>query len=299
VAVAPHERDAIHPPRAWKRLRYRAGTPYQCEMRLLRPFSLCALLGVSVCAARAAAADEPAYSRFKVSLGYHYSSGTYGTSDTTEIAYVPLIARAEIGRWTLQGTVPYLRISSPAGLVVEGPNGPIQTTTGESDGLGDMLALGSYTLPPATVWAPFVDFIGLVKFPTASRSKGLGTGKFDFGIETEVSWALQRLTPFATVGYRFLGSPPGTPLHDTVLASVGGMYRVLDAVNAGLLLDYRQAASASSGERLELVPFASWKVDLHWSVEGYASAGLARGSPDAGVGLQIGYALSPTSTTSP
>jgi hypothetical protein len=93
------------------------------------------------------------------------------------------------------------------------------------------------------------------------------------------------------VGDRFLGSPPGTPLHDVFLGSVGGMYRVLDALNAGALLDYRQAPSSSLGERLEVVPFASWKVDRHWSVDVYTSAGLAAGSPDVGVGLQIGYTL--------
>jgi hypothetical protein len=67
-----------------------------------------------------AAAARDLQARFKLSLGYHYSSGTYGTSDRTDIAYVPLIAKAEIGFWSIQATVPYLRISGPAGFV-EGP----------------------------------------------------------------------------------------------------------------------------------------------------------------------------------
>ncbi len=54
--------------------------------------------------------------RFKVSLGYHYSSGTYGTSSSTNIDYVPLIAKAGIGAWTVQGTFPYLRITGPPGF---------------------------------------------------------------------------------------------------------------------------------------------------------------------------------------
>ncbi len=231
---------------------------------------------------------ESLHSIFKVSLGYHYSSGTYGTSDTTEISYLPLIAKAEIGQWSIQGTVPYLRINGPAGFV-QGPSGPIQTTGGQSDGLGDILLRGAYTLEPPAAWIPFVDFVGLIKFPTASRSDGLGTGKFDFGLESGFFWSVDRFTPFATFGYRFLGSPPGINLDDVFLGSVGGIYRIIERVHAGLFLDYRQSPSASIGERLELIPFGSWQFDRHWAVDVYASAGLAKGSPDAGTGLQLAY----------
>ena len=259
-------------------------------MRLWWCLSFVAVSSLAVFCVGESAATETLPWRFNLSLGYHYSSGTYGTSDTTEIAYVPLRAKAEIGRWSLQGTVPYLRISGPGGFV-QGPSGPVQSKSGEFDGLGDILACGSYILPEATVWMPSVEVFGLVKFPTADRDKGLGTGKFDFGLETEFAWAIRKFTPFAAVGYRFLGSPPGTQLHDVFQGSVGGLYGVLDALDAGALLDYRQAPSSSVGERLEIVPFASWKVDRHWSVDVYTSAGLATGSPDVGVGLQIGYTL--------
>jgi hypothetical protein len=198
--------------------------------------------------------------------------------------------RAEVGRWSLQGTVPYLRISGPGGIV-EGPDGPIQTAAGTSDGIGDILARGSYFRPSTSEWIPFCELVGLVKFPTASRSRGLGTGEFDFGIESELTWAVRGVTPFAMIGYRFLGSSPQTPLHDVVAAAVGGQYRVTEGINLGLLFDYRQAASATSGERMELVPFASFRVRGRWAVDLYASAGLADGSPDAGFGLQIGYIL--------
>jgi len=254
----------------------------------LRSLCLCALLYLTFSAGPAVATEL--YERLHVTLGYHYSSGTYGTSDTTEIMYVPLTATAEIGRWSVQTTIPYLRISGPAGFV-QGPNGPIQTTSGTADGLGDILARGSYLLPSDTRWIPFIEFIGRVKFPTASRSAGLGTGEFDVGFETEFSWAVRRFTPYVNVGYRYLGSPPGFELNNVVVASVGGLYRILDPLNIGLSLDYRQAASSSTGERLELVPFATWKIDTRWSVDTYVSAGLANGSPDVGVGVQIGYTL--------
>lgn len=271
-----------------------------------RRLACCVALGAVLASGRGADAVEPLpsaptavplYRRFKVSLGYHFSAGDYGSSATTTINYVPLVVTGEIDRWTLQLTIPFLRIDGPAGII-EGPNGPIETTDGESEGLGDLLARGAYLVPvryflPEEIawqrWVPYVDLIGLVKFPTASRSAGLGTGEFDFGLEVELTWALGRFTPFATAGVRFLGSPPDTHLSDVFVGSIGGLYRILDSLSGGLLLDYRQSPSPSTGQRLELVPFASWQFAPPWSVESYVSAGLADGSPDVGVGVQFGY----------
>lgn len=238
--------------------------------------------------ASVAQAGEPIATGLDATLGTHYSTGDYGTSSATDILYVPLLVRGELDRWTLELTIPYLWIRSGGGIV-QGPNGPIQAESGVEDGLGDILLRGMYTLPPARTRLPWVDLAGLVKFPSASRARGLGTGAFDYGLETTVTWTIDRLTPFASVGYRFLGSAPDIALDDVVTAAGGAQVRVLDTIYAGLMIDWREVASASSGERLELVPIASWRVDPHWSVSGYATAGLADGSPDAGAGVSLGY----------
>jgi hypothetical protein len=250
-----------------------------------------AVAALIVCAAWKApdaAAADLGERRLKLSLGYHYSTGTYETSDTTVIHYVPLTTKADWGRWSIQGTLPYLRISGPAGFA-EGPAGPIQTTSGEADGLGDILLRGVYALSPLTSWMPPVDLVGVVKLPTASRSDGLGTGEFDFGFEADFWWAFGDFVPFGTVGCRYLGSPPETDLDTVFIGSLGGLYRFAETVSAGLLLDYRPSPAATIGQRLELIPFVSWRVTDHWSADLYVSAGLAEGSPDAGTGLQLGY----------
>lgn len=263
-----------------------------------------AALALACCSTRAGA-QEPApvgraptlFWRVKASIGYHYSIGDYGLSSSTEIHYVPLVVTADVERWRLQLTLPYLNISGPPGII-EGPDGPIQTTDGTSGGLGDLLLRGSYLLPierllperwASQPWVPFFDLIGLVKFPTASRSEGLGTGEFDFGIEGELLWVVGKLMPFASLGYRFLGSPPGTHLDNVLVASVGAQYRLLTALSAGLLVDYRQAPTPQTGEQLDIVPYVYWLFVPPWTLEGYVSAGLADGSPDAGVGIQVGY----------
>ena len=233
----------------------------------------------------------PRYRRIKLSLGYHFSSGHYGESESTDILYVPLVVTGEIDRWSAQLTVPYLSIIGPAAFIEGGPVGPLETD-GDADGLGDILARASYLLPWRDTWpdwVPYIGLVGLVKFPTASQSDGLGTGKFDFGIESELTWAIQPLTPFATIGGRFLGDLPDTELRNVVLASAGAVYRIVDTLSAGLLVDYRQPSSAESGDRVEIVPFGAWKFVPPWSLDVYASAGLASGSPEVGVGLQLGY----------
>lgn len=231
------------------------------------------------------APSEPSY-RARFSLGYHFSTGKYGASESTEISYIPLVARADFGAWSLAVTVPYIRISGPS-VVIDG----VQTVDGEAGGLGDISTRASYLMQPRYEWMPFVDLIGRIKFPTASRSDGLGTGEFDYGLEIEVSKRLGSFTPFAVAGYRILGSPPGSTLRNVALASVGSTYALLDTLPVGILLDYRDAASAASSTRLELVPFLSWKLSAYWSMDFYTSAGLAQGSPDVGTGLQIAYNL--------
>jgi hypothetical protein len=60
----------------------------------LRWLCLCAPVCMTFSVGTAAATELN--ERLHVTLGYHYSSGTYGTSNTTEIMYVPLTATAEI-----------------------------------------------------------------------------------------------------------------------------------------------------------------------------------------------------------
>ena len=71
--------------------------------------------------------------------------------------------------------------------------------------------------------------------------------------------------------------------------SVGLQYLFTERSAAGLMFDYRERAAPTSGERSEIIPFASWRFRTHYLLSTYVSAGLATGSPDVGVGLETGY----------
>jgi len=275
-------------------------------MRLRRLLASCAALILVAHAARGGEPESqatpvpgspPLWWRLKASIGYHFSTGDYTGSETTDIQYVPLVVTTDIDGWRIQGTIPWLYISGPPGII-DGPNGPIQTTNGTSNGLGDLLLRASYLLPverllppdaSVPAWLPYVELAGLIKFPTASRSQGLGTGEFDFGIDSDLTWNVGRFSPFLSAGCRILGSPPGTHLKDVFTGSIGSLYRLWPSFSVGALLDYRQAPTASTGQRLELVPYLSWALAPPWSLDSYVSIGLSNGSPDVGVGTQLGY----------
>lgn len=245
-------------------------------------------LGATAVVADQAEPTRPLHTRLKLTLGYDFTTGKYGGSERTDISYVPLTIHGEIDLWTVKLTVPYIRVSGPGGFI-DGPSGPIATQGGVSEGVGDIIASGAYTLWPLTDWLPFIDLIGRIKFPTADENKGLGTGEFDYSIETELARTFGRFTPLGALGYRFTGSPPGTTLNDVLLASVGGVYQLNDPFSVGLFFDYRQASSASSDERRELVPFGAWKISPHWTTSLYAVIGFSDASPDGGVGVQLSY----------
>jgi Putative MetA-pathway of phenol degradation len=250
---------------------------------------LCTSVSLALCGVAAAqqAADPPTWTSrtlLKATLGYHFSTGTYGESKSTEIFYIPLTLRADLDLWRLQVTVPYIRIDGPG---TEGIDGPVSGTGGE--GLGDILAELSYALAPLTAWMPWLELGGTIKFPTADKDKGLGTGEFDYTIEVVASRRIARFTPYVTVGYRFFGDPKGFDLHDVPLAAVGTSYQLREPLDVGLELYFREASSSSSDPLLEVTPWIGWQLTPHWSSSTYVTAGILDGSPDFGIGLQVGY----------
>lgn len=260
--------------------------------RIARRSAVAALL-VLCAAPPLRAADEvetpsPAWPvRLRASLGYDYSTGKYGTSERTDIGYIPLRLRAEVGEWLVALTIPYIRIDGASAPVIEGGAGPVETV--DADGLGDINLFASYRLAPLRDWLPWVELGGRVKFPTADASEGLGTGRFDYTLQVELSRVFGPVTPFVSVGYRFLGEPRDFHLHDVWLASAGGVYALSDTFDTGLFLYFRQASSSATEAQLELLPFVGWQITPHWATNAYVSAGLLDGSPDVGVGLQITY----------
>lgn len=230
----------------------------------------------------------------KVSLtsGFDYSSGNYGTSDTTDILYIPLTGTYETGPWTLKLTVPYLSITGSGNVTKDigvYKSATASTRTTES-GLGDVVAAATYNVFAGTGANPWlVDLTGKVKFATADETKGLGTGKNDYALQVDAYKVIDRFTAFGTVGYKVLGSPTGITLDNVLYGSLGGSYKYTEQTSSGLILDLRQKASPTGSEQRELTAYVSHKINKSWKSQAYVVKGFTDGSPDWGVGAMATY----------
>lgn len=256
---------------------------------------VCAAVLAAGAPARAADAGRP---QLVIRGGTEYTTGEYGTGVDTDILYVPVSAELSVASWSFGLTVPYLRITGN-GEVVGGAGPPIVVGSGRSrkppaaqaartaeSGLGDVLASVAYRVRPAPPWS--VGLAGEVKVPTADVDKGLGTGAFDYTVKLDVAGKIGRLAPFGAVGYRFLGDD-GFDLNDVLLLTLGASYELSPASQAGLVLDYVAASSATAEDALKLRPYLSTDISARWGLDLYAVVGLSDGSPDYGGGLRLGF----------
>jgi len=74
------------------------------------------------------------------------------------------------------------------------------------NGLGDTEVKVKYHFIDQKDWIPHFALSGTLKIPTASESKGLGSGKMDFNVNTIFTWNLsERWQLYSNLGYTFIG----------------------------------------------------------------------------------------------
>jgi len=252
--------------------------------------SLCASLLAGAAQVAAAAGDG----RVTTSVGVDYTSGDYGQSEDTDMLALAFAAKYETGRWTYRASVPYIRVTGPSNVVASdeggvslGPEGARRTDSGPGD-----VVLGASYLVLHGREAPFLLDVGAkIKLGTADERKGLGTGETDYSIQAEAFKPLGAYTPFATLGYRWYGDPPGIDLRNVLYGSLGSTYRLSGQTTVGGAYDFRDRITAGGARLSELSVFVSYGLQQGWKLQGYAILGLADGSPDAGVGVVASHSF--------
>ncbi|MGH8744098.1 MAG: transporter [Burkholderiales bacterium] len=240
-----------------------------------------------------------------VSAGY--ALGKYGGNTSTSIFYVPIIAEYKTSVYSLKFTVPYLRIIGP-GNVVSGinpivlenesdgsrrrSNGGFQDDnvgSGARDGLGDIIAAGSYTILDDPKYDFLARVTGKIKIGTADRRSGLGTGENDYLIQLDLSKSINRFTVFGSAGYRFLGDPPGINLNNGFIGTIGSSYRFSLDTGGGLIFNFAKPSSNSSSAVRELTAFISFYITPISKLQVYVLRGFSNGSPDYSSGVSYSY----------
>ena len=129
--------------------------------------------------------------------------------------------RAVGGGWQLGVTAPWISIDGPGTVTRDlGRFGGGGASRSES-GIGDIIVSATHALAASADGSAGLDFTGKVKLGTASRSKGLGTGEEDLHVELQAYGKTGDITPFATLGYKIHGDPPGINLRDVLYLEAG------------------------------------------------------------------------------
>ena len=251
--------------------------------------SCAAALGIGAVSFSWAAGDN----ELRLGLGADYSRGTYGSGTETTILSIPFTARYETERWTYKATLPWLEVTGPSNFVpgfghVDNSGKPKKRnfagTTTES-GIGDTTLSATYSAVYNDDLESGVDLTGRVKLPTADAAKGLGTGSTDFSGQIDVDRTFDRLTVFGDVGYYWFGHSDYVEHKNAMNYGIGASQKMNERDSLGLSLDGREKASVGGAPQRELTLFWNRRMDRATRMQAYVLLGLAKGSPDFGLGV--------------
>lgn len=213
-------------------------------------------------------------------LGGGRKQGDFGTTatDTLWLGYVT--GGVSSDRWDANLTVPYLGLTRDEGGI-----------STQEKGLGDVLLRGAYRFLLETEDGWTLDGEGAVKLPTASDTKGLGTGRTDVGGFLSLH---QRLGIFqwTVMGGWIQGTSSnqtGTTSTFTsgayVLGLRGAWY--LDRNRWGASFEARGATYQGTPGAKELSLDVFHPLTSTWGVKAVVTAGLTDGGPRQSVGVSI------------
>jgi hypothetical protein len=251
----------------------------------------CAVLAVSLGTTPAmlaqTTAGDPPPGVVRLGVGFDYSRGDYGFTEDTEVFSTSANLSCENSQWLVRAVIPYVTVKGPASVVGDAGRGvfagPARPTRSYQRGLGDVVGMLTYHAHPSADGLN-VDLTGRVKFPTADEAKGLGTGKTDYYAQTDLYRRFGSVTPFGTVGYRFLGDSARYQLRDGLYASVGSSFRVADPTVLGVSFDWRSRIVTGGEDAREVTVFVSHDPNDRWRIVGYVLKGFSDASADIGVG---------------
>jgi hypothetical protein len=225
-------------------------------------------------------------SKLVMSTGLDYSSGKYGQTEDTKITYVPFTGKYEVDRWTFKATVPYIQIEGPANVTPDSRivvNG-VRPVRSKESGLGDTVLGASYNAVANLEKQLYVDVGGKVKLPTADEAKGLGSGKTDYSLYTDVFKTQGNLTWLGTLGYKVFGDPTGVNLNNVFYGSAGLSYKLSSNDSVGFVVDLRERTTNTSTALREYSLFYSHKFDQTYKLQTYIVTGDTTSSVDLGGG---------------
>jgi hypothetical protein len=159
-----------------------------------------------------------------------------------------------------------------------------------NSGLGDIILRGRYYAVEEKEYVPLIALTTRIKIPTASESKGLGTGALDHGYGVELSKMLgDKWIAFLDGGYNFIGDPDSRALQNQYWFDIGGGHYLTKSF---LMSVYYEEYRSLVVDRVNIrdVFFAfNYKASDAWRFNGGVTVGLSNSAPDYGVSLGTSY----------
>lgn len=231
---------------------------------------------------------------WELSVGSDYSSGKYGASRATQVVSVPFGLSYRSGRWRITADSSWLRVTGPVDYA-----SILDLTQDEVDDLGlgndetavsgmaDTFIGATYGLVEDFERGIFVDVGARAKIPTATRSKGLGNGKFAGDLQVDVIKLVGRWSFLVSGSYGFRHHTRGN--RDTLSLS-GGIGRVLsDRVSAGAIYEWRKSSFTHGRNAQTAIVYLSTEISDHVTATFYGVRGLTSAGVDIQGGLRVAY----------
>jgi hypothetical protein len=220
--------------------------------------------------------------KLRGSVGLDYLTGDYGSTINTDIAALTFGLRYKKSRWTFKASIPYLSISN-TGVTTDGVS---VNAAGKSEkGPGDLNLSASYL----GYYNPKSGF-GIsgktkIKLPVADKNKGLGTGEVDVSFQLDPFKVMGPVTLFSSIGYKVYGDTATTDYNNVWYLSLGGMYKVSDALDIGLGGNFREKVTTRSENKKDMFLFSNSKLTRTDAIQFHLSHGFSDSTPDWGAGL--------------
>jgi hypothetical protein len=164
-----------------------------------------------------------------------------------------------------------------------------RSTSHSESSLGDIILRTGYSLVVDNGSMPLVRPSAFIKFPTADKSKFLGTGEFDGGFAVEISKWFGKWYPSVEAGYTVQGKSVALALRNYMTYNVGVAYQINDKFVPALLINGTSPPSDGTSSFLEIRLRLKYQMTKHTSIDGFISKGITTFTPEFGTGMAVFY----------
>ncbi len=251
--------------------------------------------------------------KYAVSLGVEYGTGRYGTDITTDAVAIPLkLYWYPTDRLDLSLEIPYLYQSNSAttpfgmgrfktsssqqsgGVRMTKRNGSSAfastfDVTRSQSGVGDLVLRGGYIVIQEGKLIPEIRPEVYVKFPTADKNKGLGTGEFDGGAGLTLNKWVGDWNGYFEGVYNFIGKSEDFRLKDFFSYEAGVGYQVTDRFLPAVAVKGATSPGDGSTPPFEVRIKALYNLTGKLAADGSLSKGFTDGTADYGAGAELSY----------